>query len=289
MKARIYYDRSLHALTSSLAMLAQRMPFIKNLCPFLTSPATLKVSTPMTVTFMGTHTLSGQSVMVEPVAGFTNPVDAPLDEEFQWVFTTDRFNMRDVTTEGLPPGLSIIVGTGAEFGFSQIVGTPTEPGVFDVTIVAWRFAANTGVATSSVPYSLTINVPAPSNPFTAWQEVNFDPADLGNPNIVGPNADPDKDGIENLLEFVLDLDPNALSQMPGDFITDPEDDTLFKYEIPLNTDAVDLNVVFQESSTLKPDEWTDVSEANFQRTDSSIVLSVPKTPGKKLYRLRVSL
>lgn len=269
-------------------MFAQRMPFIKNLCPFLTSPATLKVATPMTVSFVGTHSLSGQTIMIVPASPeYTNPADAQLGEDFEWIFTTNRFQMQDATAEGLPDGLELEVGTGLERGFSRIFGTPTESGQFIVSLVAWRFP-NLG-GENSQTYTLTLNVAGGPDPFKAWQEANFDPADMDNPAIVGPNADPDKDGLENLLEFVLDLDPNARSQMPGDFITDPEDDTLFKYEIPLNTDAADLNVVFQESSTLKPDEWSDVSEANYQRTDTSIILSAPKTPGKKLYRLRVAL
>lgn len=287
MKARIYYDRSVHALTSSLAMLVQRLPFVKNLCPFLTSPATLKVATPLAVTIVGTDSLSGQTIMIVPVDGFTNPAEAQLGEEFEWVFTTNRFQMQDATAEGLPDGLELEVGTGLERGFSRIFGTPTEAGQFIVSLVAWRFP-NLG-GENSQTYTLTLNVPAPSDPFTVWREENFDPGDLDNPQITGPNADPDEDGIENLLEFVLDLDPNAPSQMPGEFITDPEDDTLYKYEIPLNVEAAGLTVVFQESSTLKPDEWTDVSEANFMRTDSNIILNVPKAPGKKLYRLRVQL
>ena len=287
MNARLYYERSMHALTSTLAMFAQRLPFIKNLCPLFSSPVSLGVATPMTVSFLGTHSLSGQSVLVIPLDGtFTNPADAAIDEDFQWAFTTDRFTMRDVVIEGLPDGLTGGLVTGAP-GVGQIVGKPTETGEFTVSIVAWRFV-NLG-GQSSVPYSLTIRVPAAADPFMVWRDIHFDADDLDNPAIVGPNADPDEDGIENLLEFVLDLNPNEPSKMPSDFVTDPEDDTLFRYEIPLNADAAGLTVVFQESSSLKPDEWTDVDGAEFTRTDTNIVLSVPKGLGKKLYRLRVVL
>ena len=95
--------------------------------------------------------------------------------------------------------------------------------------------------------------------------------------------------MENLLEFVLDLDPKERSQMPGEFVVDPDDDSMFRYEIPLSADAEELNIGFQQNSTLDPAQWADVSEAGIIRTESKIVLSIPRAPGRKFYRLRVAL
>ena len=287
MKTRVYFDRALHALTGSLAMLAQRMPFIKNLCPFLGSSPTLKMATPMTVTFRGVHTLSGQTVEVVPLdETFPNPVEGQLNEEFQWAFIADGSVMGSFVVEGLPEGLTSSFFS-EELGIGQIVGRPLESGVFAVTITAWLHPNMVGDNTP--PYSLTINVPAPADPYTAWRVLNWEGTDYDDPAISGPNADPDKDGIENLLEFVLDLDPNEISQMPGEITIDPEDDSKLRYEIPLNSDASDLNVVIQENSTLEQENWTDVSGNSVTRTDSKIVLSIPKGPGRKFYRLRVEL
>ena len=286
MKARLYCERSIHALTSTLALFAQRLPFIKNLCPLFSSPVSLGVATPMTVSFIGTHSLSGQTVLVVPIEGFTSPADAELGQDFQWAFTTDRYRMRDVVIEGLPDGLTAGLVTGNS-GIGQIVGKPTETGEFTVTIVAWRFANLGGQSTA--PYSLTINVTGPADPFAEWREENWNGAELDDPAISGPNADPDNDGLENLLEFVLDLDPKERSQMPGEFVVDPDDDSMFRYEIPLRADAEELNIGFQENSTLDPTQWTDVSEAGIIRTESNIVLSIPRAPGRKFYRLRVTL
>ena len=286
MKARLYCERSIHALTSTLALFAQRLPFIKNLCPLFSSPVSLGVATPMTVSFIGTHSSSGQSVLVVPIEGFTNPADAELGQDFQWAFTTDRYRMRDVVIEGLPDGLTGGLVTGNS-GIGQIVGKPTETGEFTVTIVAWRFANLGGQSTA--PYSLTINVTGPADPFAEWREENWNETELDDLAISGPNADPDNDGLENLLEFVLDLDPNVRSQMPGEFVVDPDDDSMFRYEIPLSADAEELNIGFQENSGLNPAQWTDVSEAGIIRTESKIALSIPRAPGRKFYRLRVAL
>jgi hypothetical protein len=286
MKARLYCERSMHALTSTLALFAQRLPFIKNLCPLFSSPVSLGVATPMTVSFIGTHSLSGQSVLVVPIEGFTSPADAELGQDFQWAFTTDRYRMRDVVIEGLPDGLTGGLVTGNS-GIGQIVGKPTETGEFTVTIVAWRFANLGGQSTA--PYSLTINVTGPADPFAEWREENWNGTELDDLAISGPNADPDNDGLENLLEFVLDLDPNERSEIPGEFVVDPDDDSMFRYEIPLRADAEELNIGFQQNSTLDPAQWTEVSEAGIIRTESKIVLSIPRAPGRKFYRLRVAL
>lgn len=49
-------------------------------------------------------------------------------------------------------------------------------------------------------------------PFTKWQEAHFTIVQLSNPNISGPNADPDGDGITNAQEFANNLDPNAFNK-----------------------------------------------------------------------------
>jgi hypothetical protein len=289
MKARLYCERSLHALTSTLALFAQRLPFVKNLCPIFSSPVSLGVATPITVSFIGTHSLSGQSVMIIPIEGFTNPADAELGQDFQWAFTTDRYTVKDVVIEGLPDGLTggLVTGDPELSGIGQIVGKPTETGEFTVTIVAWKRLNQGG--SSTAPYSLTINVAGPADPFAEWREENWNGVELDDLAISGPNADPDNDGLENLLEFVLDLDPKERSQIPGEFVVDPDDDSMFRYEIPLRADAEELNIGFQENSTLDPAQWTDVSEAGIIRTESKIVLSIPRAPGRKFYRLRVAL
>ncbi|MEO8614324.1 MAG: hypothetical protein ABI600_04225 [Luteolibacter sp.] len=51
-----------------------------------------------------------------------------------------------------------------------------------------------------------VNSLAPES-FAAWEKLYFTPAEMGNPMISGNLADPDGDGISNLLEFSLNLDP----------------------------------------------------------------------------------
>jgi hypothetical protein len=49
-------------------------------------------------------------------------------------------------------------------------------------------------------------------PYTVWSGGQFTPAQLSNPAISGPDADPDGDGFGNFLEFLTGTDPtNAAS------------------------------------------------------------------------------
>ncbi|MBC8008976.1 MAG: right-handed parallel beta-helix repeat-containing protein [Burkholderiales bacterium] len=51
---------------------------------------------------------------------------------------------------------------------------------------------------------------APPSPYDAWRATHFTPAQLDQPAVSGPDADPDGDGLNNLLEYAFDslpLDP----------------------------------------------------------------------------------
>jgi PKD repeat protein len=52
--------------------------------------------------------------------------------------------------------------------------------------------------------SVAINV---TSTFALWQQAKFTSAELSDPMISSPNADPDRDGIPNLLEYAFGLEP----------------------------------------------------------------------------------
>ena len=63
MNYRIAYERTLNLVASGLAMAAQRLPLIKNLSPIFGAAGGSNFAAPLTVTFVGTHALSGQSIV----------------------------------------------------------------------------------------------------------------------------------------------------------------------------------------------------------------------------------
>ena len=92
---------------------------------------------------------------------------------------------------GLPGGLSLDAVTGL------ISGTPTVAGTFLVDISATN-AIDTGHAT------LTLGI---TSTFASWRASLFDSQQLADPGVSGDDADPDKDGLSNLLEYALHADP----------------------------------------------------------------------------------
>ena len=49
----------------------------------------------------------------------------------------------------------------------------------------------------------------PAENFAAWERAYFTPGQLADAAVAGPDADPDGDGVPNLLEFAFNLDPTC--------------------------------------------------------------------------------
>lgn len=291
MKFAIIKQRTFNVLSGTLAMTAQRLPFLKNLTPLLGAGGSMPMAAPLSVTFVGTHALSGQSVTVTPLSGASDTATVGVGEEFLWSFKSSRYVMRDASAdtdgvpETLPEGLSI---SGGQSGVFFIAGLPSAPGTYEIVVRGYRFTSRN--AGTTAPYTLTLTVEgatAPLTPFEEFVATFWQGSDLDDPATVGPTADPDEDGIENQLEFILDLDPTRPDTMPGRIGPDPQNPDQIRYEIPLNALANEVNVTFEE--TKNPAEgWDPVDLAAIQRTEELIVLTAPKDD-KRLFRVRVSL
>lgn len=64
------------------------------------------------------------------------------------------------------------------------------------------FSSKTWI-TSIAPEAYTF----PAETFSSWQKLYFTPTQIANTAVTGPEGDFDEDGINNLLEFALNLDP----------------------------------------------------------------------------------
>ncbi len=101
----------------------------------------------------------------------------------------------------------------------------TVPGGQAVVAAEIRLLALGGVARISKIDSFTIKgrllpqvvlSPGPGvSSVTSFLASNFTPAELANPAVSGLHADPDFDGIDNLLEYAFGLNPQAASESPA--------------------------------------------------------------------------
>ncbi len=71
---------------------------------------------------------------------------------------------------------------------------------------------------ASANYTLTTvsnaTVVINDRPIDAWRLANFTTAELANPSISGDLADPDHDGLANLMEYALGLPPKTANANP---------------------------------------------------------------------------
>ena len=291
MNYRIAYDRAVNVTASGLAMVAQRLPLVKNLTPIFGGAGGSHFAAPLAVTFVGTHALSGQSIMLQQTntSEPTDVIEVEIGEAFQWEFKATRYNIssfgivNDNGTDQLPAG---VVAIGPQSGIGTIGGIPEEPGTFTLTITGYR--GNNQRSSQTLPLDLTLIVKdSVGSPFKIFMSDHFTAEELANPAITGPIADPDLDGIDNAMEFVLDLNPSAFDAMPGTIGVDSNNPQMLRYEIPLNGLATAATVGFEESASLEG-QWQPTLGEFVERTDTMIVLTAPLA-GKKFYRLKVTL
>ncbi|MFM2220458.1 MAG: hypothetical protein RLZZ553_206 [Verrucomicrobiota bacterium] len=112
----------------------------------------------------------------------------------------------------------------------------------------------------AVPVEQTIAI---TTGFSAsqWQSDHFTPEELGNPAISGPHSDPDHDGLENLIEFAMNLDPKERDKNRN--LCEWQTTTIDAESYPSMTirrrmDYPDLSIKVQHSLDLP--NWTNLTE-----------------------------
>jgi hypothetical protein len=87
----------------------------------------------------------------------------------------------------------------------------TSNGIVTINLEATARRLGASTNETSLPTTITFHVlpipDAPDSPFALWQHANW--PGVTDPAIIGPDADPDNDGLLNLLEYAFALDPNT--------------------------------------------------------------------------------
>jgi hypothetical protein len=113
---------------------------------------------------------------------------------------------------------------------------------------------------------------AASNTYATWAAAQAPPV------TGGANGDSDHDGIANLVEYALALDPAAADGPPGSF-----DGSLLSFS--KRADAVtnnDVSYAIQTSTTLAAGSWEDVS-AYVENNAATISCTLPTAAGGKVF------
>lgn len=91
-----------------------------------------------------------------------------------------------------------------------------SPGIYRIRLSASAYLGpgKTNPTSASDVFTVTFAVGA----LAQWQATHFSAGELDNPAISGPDADPDQDGMKNVVEFAFGFDPRSgvvVPESPG--------------------------------------------------------------------------
>ncbi|HLP02950.1 MAG TPA: hypothetical protein VK163_13055 [Opitutaceae bacterium] len=155
-------------------------------------------------------------------------------------------------------------------------GTATTAGVYSLNLVA----ANGSLPNGTQTFTLTV-----LSPFQKWQQDKFG-SSASDDAIAGPSADPDGDGLENLLEYALGLDP--LLHGATTVVIDTDTGAL-RLTATKNAAATDIVYMVEVSSDLT--SWTTTGTTVETNTASTLrVVDNTKLTGanRRFIRLKVT-
>ena len=133
---------------------------------------------------------------------------------------------------------------------------------------------------------------APLPPVESWRQTNFGPAATNSGNAAD-TADPDHDGLPNLLEYALGGNPNSSDSASIAPIIDAADGTL-KISFGCNSAHTDITYIVQSTNDLT--NWTDIAQSTgggaFTALVAGITVSDPdlsKGAGQRLVTVAAPL
>jgi autotransporter-associated beta strand protein len=174
--------------------------------------------------------------------------------------------------------VSVAIGATLQLNFTgsdtidelTLGGVAKSPGTYN--------AANSGGFITGTGSLIVQNGPI-SDPFASWMGGYF-PGET-DPLIIGATADPDNDGLDNLLEYVLNGGNPSVSN-PGILPTLNAAGTDFIFTFFRRADATGTNQEFQYGSNLSG--W-----ANVPITDGGQVAITPNNPSAGIDRVIVTI
>ena len=88
------------------------------------------------------------------------------------------------------------------WGYNDQIQGPAPVGLPGVTAIAAGDNHIMALIGPAAPLTFTLT-------FASWQAREFTPTEVPDPNISGQDADPDKDGLNNIIEFAFGLNPKS--------------------------------------------------------------------------------
>lgn len=139
-------------------------------------------------------------------------------------------------------------------------------------------------------------IPPAITSFADWRSLRFGPEEKDVESISGPQADPDNDGIPNLLEYALARDPTAPSRknLPTPIIEEFEEELYLTFTYTRIKPAADLEFIVETSHDMADWRTDETVVANIEDLGSRERITVRDTQpwdstASRFLRLRVNL
>ena len=187
------------------------------------------------------------------------------------------------------PLLVTIRHTGNGLSHALLDAVPDMPGIVQGL---WSHSASAYTATTkssggSAPVTNFSFNPPPTHIYSRWTDTTFTPAQLLDPSISGPNADPDQDRVVNLFEYVFDLDAFDTNDLPWQHSIETQGADQFlmlSFSIPADF-AEDGTLIVEESQSLgQSDPWlplaTKEGTLSWQSDNGGLISQSPVVNGR---------
>ena len=160
---------------------------------------------------------------------------------------------------------------------------PVAPGHH---IIAWKYQKDSSL-NAGLDAGFLDQVQIFPAGYAAWEALRFIPAQRSAANVTGPLNDPDKDGVVNLMEYALGLNPNlADSHLQPVAVRTPAG---LEFTFPKNTLLGDIMYIPETSPNLSAG-WTPITAIDTTGTGDirMMKVTIPFTDPRRYVRLRIS-
>lgn len=185
-----------------------------------------------------TFTVTASDTLVISPAQQTITFNALLDA----AYGTPPIPLSATSSSGLPVIFTVVAGPAA---LSDDKLALTGAGI--VTIRAAQPGDVNRAAAPDVDRTFMVTID-----LSSWTEMHFSPAELADVDISGSHADPDGDGLVNLMEFALGLDPKTVDATGLPLPSVEGTDWIYTYSRPADRSGIAFEVQISTDLTT----WT---------------------------------
>jgi surface-anchored protein len=159
----------------------------------------------------------------------------------------------------------------------------TELGIYRITFRGSAFRASDSQPIVSEPHTITVAV----GTLATWRATHFSGPDIVDPEIGMPLADPDGDGLFNLIEYAFNLDPNDADTQPITAGTGLSGLPLVQLEEVSGENRLTIEFVQRKSLSnpqilYTPQFTSDLASNNWSESGTATITDIPGTDWERV-------